>query len=115
MLGSEEVPSQFVPDPNGPQEEEEEETAVREITFWKDGFSIQDGPLLRYDDPVNSQILQAINSGYVYSSNRLASLVERAHQECPTVRFERPRWPTRGAPCLSSSQRSLRATTKEAV
>ena len=37
--------------------------AVREITFWRDGFSIADGPLLKYDDPANQAILDAINSG----------------------------------------------------
>ncbi|RKO95838.1 SEP-domain-containing protein, partial [Caulochytrium protostelioides] len=39
------------------------ETAVRELTFWRDGFSVGDGALLRYDDPANSELLNHINSG----------------------------------------------------
>ncbi|KAJ7668203.1 SEP domain-containing protein [Mycena rosella] len=39
--------------------------AVRQFTFWRDGFSFGDGPLLRYDDPNNVTILEGINSGTV--------------------------------------------------
>lgn len=42
---------------------EDEEPAVRHLTFWQDGFSIEDGPLMRYDDPANRETLEAINSG----------------------------------------------------
>ena len=38
--------------------------AIRHLTFWRDGFSVEDGPLMRYDDPNNAQILEEINSGY---------------------------------------------------
>ncbi|KAG8697581.1 hypothetical protein FRC09_007771, partial [Ceratobasidium sp. 395] len=64
-LGSDEVESTYIPDPNAPSpgEEDDEEVAIREITFWRDGFSIADGPLLKYDDPANQAILDAINSG----------------------------------------------------
>ncbi|KAJ1303965.1 hypothetical protein OPQ81_008375 [Rhizoctonia solani] len=64
-LGSDEVESTYIPDPNAPppKEEEDEEVAIREITFWRDGFSIADGPLLKYGDPANEAILNAINSG----------------------------------------------------
>ena len=65
-LGSDEVPSTFIPDPNAPQgneEEAEEEVAVRNITFWRDGFSVEDGPLMRYDDPANQNLLNEINTG----------------------------------------------------
>ncbi|KZS87675.1 SEP-domain-containing protein [Sistotremastrum niveocremeum HHB9708] len=67
-LGSDEVPSSFVPDPNAPVEdgegEESEETAIRNITFWRDGFSVEDGPLLRYEVPENAQLLGEINTGH---------------------------------------------------
>lgn len=69
VLGSEDIPSRFIPDPSsvGPENAEEEmETAVREITFWRTGFTIQDGPLMEYDDPTNREILQSINSGCVH-------------------------------------------------
>ncbi|CAE6464107.1 unnamed protein product [Rhizoctonia solani] len=64
-LGSDEVESTYIPDPNAPppKDEDEAKVAVREITFWRDGFSIADGPLLKYDDPANQAILTAINSG----------------------------------------------------
>ena len=41
-----------------------EETAIRYLTFWRDGFSVEDGELRRYDDPDQAQILSEINSGY---------------------------------------------------
>ena len=40
-----------------------EQTAIRYITFWKDGFSVESGSLMPYDDPANQQILSEINSG----------------------------------------------------
>ena len=41
-----------------------EETAIRHLTFWRDGFSVEDGELRRYDDPAQAQILSEINAGY---------------------------------------------------
>ncbi|KAJ7668832.1 SEP domain-containing protein [Mycena rosella] len=38
---------------------------VRQLTFWRDGFSFGDGPLLRYHDPKNVTILEGIHSGTV--------------------------------------------------
>ena len=46
-----------------PPPEEEMETQTRNLTFWQDGFSIEDGPLFRYDDPKNKDLLEAIKSG----------------------------------------------------
>lgn len=43
----------------------EEETVIRHLTFWRDGFTVEDGELMRYDDPANEQILAEINSGCV--------------------------------------------------
>jgi UBX domain-containing protein 1 len=65
MLGSDEVESSFVPDPNAPPADAAPGTtpAVRHLTFWRDGFSVENGPLMRYDDPANEQILSEINSG----------------------------------------------------
>ncbi|KAF8674578.1 SEP protein [Rhizoctonia solani] len=64
-LGSDEIESTYIPDPNAQtaRPEDDDEVAIREITFWRDGFSIADGPLLKYDDPANQAILSAINSG----------------------------------------------------
>ena len=44
----------------------ESEPAIRQITFWRDGFSIEDGELLRYDNPENENILTQINTGCVF-------------------------------------------------
>jgi len=66
-LGSTDVPSSFIGDPSRPAQddgESNEETAVRHITFWRDGFSVEDGPLLRYDVPENSRLLNEINTGH---------------------------------------------------
>ncbi|KAJ6549109.1 SEP domain-containing protein, partial [Mycena vulgaris] len=35
------------------------------VTFWRNGFSFGDGPLLLYDDPQSAAILEAIHSGTV--------------------------------------------------
>lgn len=37
--------------------------AIRTLTFWRNGFSIDDGPLYRSDDPSNRHLLEAISSG----------------------------------------------------
>ncbi|GJN94362.1 hypothetical protein Rhopal_007436-T1 [Rhodotorula paludigena] len=65
-LGSDEVASTFIPDPSKAaegeeDEEEEEEVAIRNLTFWQDGFSIEDGDLMRYDE--HRELLAAIQSG----------------------------------------------------
>ncbi|EJD38190.1 SEP-domain-containing protein [Auricularia subglabra TFB-10046 SS5] len=64
-LGSDDVESQFIPDPDAPSaSQQEEETAIRQITFWRDGFSVEDGPLMRYDDPQHARLLDDINTGH---------------------------------------------------
>lgn len=62
-LGSDEIPSSSIPDPNARTADEEEDTAIRNLTFWKDGFSIEDGPLMEYENEQNKLVLAAINSG----------------------------------------------------
>jgi UBX domain-containing protein 1 len=41
----------------------EEEVQTRRLTFWSDGFSIEDGPLHAYDAPGNRELLEAIQAG----------------------------------------------------
>lgn len=61
-LGGDDTPSQVVPDTSsanppaaGP---------VRRILhLWNDGFSVEDGPLHRFDDPANAADLAMINQG----------------------------------------------------
>ncbi|KAI8061144.1 hypothetical protein BC940DRAFT_310413 [Gongronella butleri] len=64
-LGSEEEPSVQVAGSTPAADEEEDftQTVTRHLTFWRNGFSIDDGPLLRYDDPANSAMLSEINNG----------------------------------------------------
>lgn len=75
-MGSEDTPSvsvgggsssQRIPgafhDEDDDDEEEELETAQRRLIFWRDGFSIEDGELYRYDEPRNQELLQAIHAG----------------------------------------------------
>jgi UBX domain-containing protein 1 len=80
-LGSDDVESTYVPDPNRSPDPGKtapptsnlidfisvsaEETAIRHLTFWRDGFSVEDGDLRRYDDPAQAHILSEINAGYV--------------------------------------------------
>ncbi|RDB21824.1 UBX domain-containing protein 1 [Hypsizygus marmoreus] len=61
-LGSDEVDSELVPDPNAPKPDEEA-VAIRYVALWRNGFTIEDGELMRYDDPHNAEILAQINSG----------------------------------------------------
>ncbi|KAF8882240.1 hypothetical protein BD779DRAFT_1612471 [Infundibulicybe gibba] len=63
-LGSEDVASTFIPDPNAPDSADPADSpAIRHLSFWRDGFTVEDGELMRYDDPNNSQILAEINAG----------------------------------------------------
>ncbi|KAH0545308.1 hypothetical protein FGG08_000607 [Glutinoglossum americanum] len=61
-LGSDDTPSEAVPDPNAhlPQPTPPLE---RTLTFWRNGFSVGDGPLMRYDDPANERYLRDIRRG----------------------------------------------------
>ncbi|KAJ7032813.1 hypothetical protein C8F04DRAFT_1040214 [Mycena alexandri] len=61
-LGSDEVESTYIPDPNAPADPSLI-PVNRNLTFWRDGFSIEDGPLMRYDNPQHAQALAAINDG----------------------------------------------------
>ncbi|KAF2125462.1 SEP-domain-containing protein [Dothidotthia symphoricarpi CBS 119687] len=62
-LGGDDAPSRVVPDPNAnipaplPR-------AHRELHLWRDGFSVDDGALFRYDDPANARTLEMINTGH---------------------------------------------------
>ncbi|KAJ3027226.1 UNVERIFIED_CONTAM: hypothetical protein HDU68_004229 [Siphonaria sp. JEL0065] len=57
------APPAATPTTQPTQPEPELELVTRHLTFWSDGFTVENGPLLRYDDPANQEILQAINSG----------------------------------------------------
>ena len=51
------------PPPEGEDKDDEQEVQQRHLTFWRNGFSIEDGPLLSYDEPANKELLEAIHAG----------------------------------------------------
>ncbi len=63
-LGGDDTPSRVIEDPHAAANQPQQEPAVERILhFWRDGFSVDDGPLYRYDDPTNATTLEMINSG----------------------------------------------------
>ena len=52
------------------QQQEPEETE-RTITFWKNGFSVDDGPIRKIDDPTNKEFLGSVMRGYVPGSRSI--------------------------------------------
>ncbi|GAA6037532.1 hypothetical protein JCM8097_008241 [Rhodosporidiobolus ruineniae] len=103
-LGSDEQPSTYIPDPNKPdkdeEEEEELETVTRHLTFWQDGFSIEDGDLLKYDE--HKELLAAIQNGRA----PLSFLQVKFDQPCELVIADRKtekyvRQPKKSAPAGS--------------
>ncbi|KNE70457.1 hypothetical protein AMAG_14585 [Allomyces macrogynus ATCC 38327] len=66
-LGSEETPSEVVMPLTAAQDHPTMPKKLgkvkRTLTFWRNGFSIEDGPLHPYDDPHSKLILEALKSG----------------------------------------------------
>lgn len=62
-LGGDDAPSRIVPDPNA-NIPAPPPRAHRELHLWRDGFSVDDGDLFRYDDPANARTLEMINTGH---------------------------------------------------
>lgn len=62
-LGGDDAPSRIIPDPNANMPAPPPR-AHRELHLWRDGFSVDDGELYRYDDPANARTLEMINTGH---------------------------------------------------
>lgn len=62
-LGGDDTPSRTIPDPNA-NIPAPPPRAHRELHLWRDGFSVDDGDLYRYDDPANARTLEMINTGH---------------------------------------------------
>lgn len=68
-LGGEGTGSRVIPDPDAPSTSQPPRRAQpnqmieRTLHLWEDGFSVDDGPLYRYDDPRNARTLEMINRG----------------------------------------------------
>lgn len=52
------------------------EKVTRTLTFWADGLSVDDGPLLKSDDPSYEAILEQLKSGYIILSSSKNSIVK---------------------------------------
>lgn len=61
-LGGDDTPSQVVPDPAASRPRPRE-IVTRTLHMWEDGYSVDDGPLYRFDDPANANDLRMINRG----------------------------------------------------
>ncbi|XP_031276311.1 plant UBX domain-containing protein 4-like [Pistacia vera] len=46
--------------PSAPSQPSQPEEVVHNITFWRNGFTVDDGPLRRMDDPANASFLESI-------------------------------------------------------
>ncbi|KAK7749662.1 protein phosphatase regulator [Cytospora paraplurivora] len=64
-VGGEGTESRTIGEPQVPRTPRSEELPVvtRTLHLWRDGFSIEDGPLRRYDDPQHAVDLQMIRTG----------------------------------------------------
>ncbi|PPJ56415.1 hypothetical protein CBER1_05472 [Cercospora berteroae] len=61
-LGGDDAPSRVIEDPNAVRGQPTPRV-TRTLHLWADGVSIDDGPLLRFDDPANEHIMTEINQG----------------------------------------------------
>ncbi|KAL8965194.1 MAG: hypothetical protein Q9183_003981 [Haloplaca sp. 2 TL-2023] len=61
-LGGDDTPSETIPDPTSSRSRAAP-PVERILHFWSDGFSVDDGPLYRNDDPANAEILAHIRQG----------------------------------------------------
>ncbi|KAI4254470.1 MAG: hypothetical protein L6R42_007170 [Xanthoria sp. 1 TBL-2021] len=61
-LGGDDTPSEVIQDPNS-RTPRRAPPVERVLHFWADGFSVDDGPLYRNDDPANAEILAHIRQG----------------------------------------------------
>ncbi|GLB42820.1 putative SEP-domain-containing protein [Lyophyllum shimeji] len=105
-LGGEDVESSYIPDPNALPEDEV--PVIRHLTFWQDGFTVEDGDLLRYDDPNNAELLAQINAGRAPPSI-LNVLPGQPVEVRITKRTDEPYVPPRGAKAFTGSGHRLGA------
>lgn len=56
MLSGEPVPSA-----PPPQQQDQPQVVMHTITFWRNGFTVDDGPLRRFDDPQNAAFMEVLS------------------------------------------------------
>lgn len=64
-LGGDDAPSRVIEDPTASRRSQRPalERITRTLHLWADGISVDDGPLIRFDDPANAHIVAQINQG----------------------------------------------------
>jgi len=78
------------------EEEEGEEKKIIKITFYRNGFILEDGPFRPFDEPKNKEFLEQLNKGYIpkelagVSKKVAISLVDKKGEEYipPKPKFE---------------------------
>lgn len=85
-----------------------EEAVIRHLTFWRNGFQIG-GTIRQYDDPASKYILETINAGYLFSTDKYINILRIFFflQYCPGFRLERSSRPTFGTARRKSINRGL--------
>lgn len=46
------------------QQQDQPQVVMHAITFWRNGFTIDDGPLRRFDDPQNAPFMEVISKPF---------------------------------------------------
>lgn len=77
------------------------ETVVHNITFWRNGFTVNDGPLRRLDDPENASFLESIKKSEcpkeLEPADRRTSVhVNLIRRDTPYTEPEKPKVPFQG-------------------
>lgn len=86
-LGSDVEPSQQVSASLREEDRPREPTNVK-IRFWKDGFSVDNGPLRAFNDPANKEFLDAIKRGEVPAELRRQAQNGEVHVDMEDHREE---------------------------
>ena len=61
MLSGEPVPSAPPPQQQQQQQQDQPQVVMHTITFWRNGFTVDDGPLRRFDDPQNATFMEVLS------------------------------------------------------
>ncbi|CAN4109903.1 unnamed protein product [Withania somnifera] len=90
------------------------ESVTHTITFWTNGFTIDDGPLRRFDDPENAPFLESIQKSEcpkeLEPEDRRTSVqvnLSRREEDCPVAEKPRPLFQGVGRTLGSTSNAEL--------